>query len=60
MIEERMSVVSDLWDAGISAELLMKTAPKIQVQLKSCSSKHIPIAVLLSKAKLENGKVLFF
>ena len=56
--------MAELWENGISAEILMKAGPKIQPQLKYCSRNHIPFSVILSKQDLAEGKVgicfLFF
>mmetsp|Transcript_11227 Transcript_11227/g.16990 ORF Transcript_11227/g.16990 Transcript_11227/m.16990 type:complete len:505 (-) Transcript_11227:54-1568(-) len=57
MLPERMAYVAELWENGISAEILMKSGPKIQPQLKYGSRNHIPYSVILSKQDLEKGEI---
>jgi histidyl-tRNA synthetase len=55
MLLERMSLISELWDAGIRAELTAKVKPRLPQQFKSASD--VPLAVILGQDELAVGKV---
>jgi len=55
MLLERMSLVSELWDAGIKAEFSSKVKPKLPQQFKAAA--EVPLAVILGEDELSQGKV---
>ena len=55
--EERMRLLSDLWDAGFKAEQSYKKSPKLLKQLQHCEEDGIPLAVILGEGELERGEV---
>jgi len=57
LLLERMSVASQLWNAGIRAEFAAKVKPKLPQQFKSAESGGIPLAVILGEDELAAGKV---
>lgn len=57
MLEDRMSICDDLWEAGISAEMLYKTKPKLQAQFKAAEANKVPFAVILGQEELAAGQV---
>lgn len=56
LLEERMEVAARLWDAGIKAEFLWKTKPKLPAQFKAAEVSGIPFAVILGDEELAAGK----
>lgn len=55
--EERMRLLSDLWDAGIKAEQAYKKNSKLLAQLQHCEENGIPLAIILGERELERGEV---
>lgn len=55
--DKRLSVIADLWQAGIHAEHSYKLNPKLLVQLQHCETNGIPLAVVLGDSELERGVV---
>ncbi|XP_033342044.1 histidine--tRNA ligase isoform X1 [Megalopta genalis] len=55
--EERMKIVSDLWDAGLKAEHSYKKNVKILGQLQHCEENGIPLAVIIGEGELARGEV---
>lgn len=55
--EERMRVLSDLWDAGIKAEQAYKKNIKLLAQLQHCEEHGIPLAIILGEGELARGEV---
>ncbi|XP_076303505.1 histidine--tRNA ligase isoform X2 [Lasioglossum baleicum] len=55
--EERMKIVSDLWDAGLKAEHFYKKNAKILVQLQHCEENGIPLVVIIGEGELARGEV---
>jgi histidyl-tRNA synthetase len=43
LLEERLALCSELWAAGISAEVVYKPKPKLLNQFQQCEEEHIPI-----------------
>ena len=56
-LPERMQLCRELWNAGISAEFLMKDKPKIQAQLKYADTNNIPLALIFGPDELAAGIV---
>ncbi|RUS22635.1 Uroporphyrinogen decarboxylase-domain-containing protein [Endogone sp. FLAS-F59071] len=57
LLEERMKIATELWDAGIKAEYLFKVKPKLQPQWDACDKHQIPLAVILGPDELARGEV---
>lgn len=57
MLPERMAIAKQLWDAGIKAEYLWKTKPKLQNQFKAAENTKVPWAVILGEEELKAGKI---
>jgi len=56
-IKERMRICSELWAAGIKAELLPKVSPKIQAQLNYANTQEIPFAIVFGENELKENCV---
>lgn len=54
---ERMKICSELWKAGIKAELLPRANPKIQQQLNYADSQLIPFSIIFGQQELEKGEL---
>ncbi|XP_013789341.2 histidine--tRNA ligase, cytoplasmic-like [Limulus polyphemus] len=57
MVEERMKLCRELWDAGIKTEQSYKSNPKLLAQLQFCEERAIPLAVVIGQSELEKGVV---
>ena len=57
LLEERMSVLQELWSSEIAAEITMKRKVKPLDQFNYCEKNSIPIAVVLGPGELEKGIV---
>lgn len=57
LLEERMRIAKELWDAGIPAEFAYKVKPRLQTQYKTCDSEVIPWAVLVGQNEISEGTV---
>ncbi|XP_062986180.1 histidine--tRNA ligase, cytoplasmic-like [Elgaria multicarinata webbii] len=53
----RMKFISELWDAGIKAEMFYKKNPKLLSQLQYCEEKGIPLVIIIGEQELNNGVV---
>ncbi|XP_030068423.1 histidine--tRNA ligase, cytoplasmic isoform X3 [Microcaecilia unicolor] len=56
-LEERMKLISDLWSAGIKAEMLYKKDPKLLSQLHYCEETGIPLVAIVGEQELNDGVV---
>ncbi|XP_034870202.1 histidine--tRNA ligase, mitochondrial [Mirounga angustirostris] len=56
-LHERLKLISELWDAGIKAELLYKNNPKLLTQLHYCEHMGIPLAVIIGEQELKEGVI---
>ncbi|WPB01896.1 Cytoplasmic and mitochondrial histidine tRNA synthetase [Cercospora beticola] len=56
LLKERMEVATRLWDAGIKAEFLWKTKPRLPAQFKAAETNGVPFAVILGDDELAAGK----
>lgn len=57
LLEERMTVLQELWSAHLPAEITMKRKVKPLDQFNYCEKQSIPIAVVLGPGELERGIV---
>ncbi|KAI9802417.1 MAG: hypothetical protein M1825_002801 [Sarcosagium campestre] len=57
LLQERMQVARQLWDADIKAEFAYKAKPKLQAQFKLAETSGVPLAVILGESELAEGKV---
>ncbi|KKF95745.1 Histidine--tRNA ligase mitochondrial [Ceratocystis platani] len=57
LIKERMQVLATLWDAGINAETLWKTKPRLPNQFKAAESNGVPFACILGEDEMAKGQV---
>lgn len=55
LLEERMRVTSQLWDAGFNAEFTSKRKVKALDQFSYCERSQIPLIVILGPSELEAG-----
>ncbi|KAJ2483104.1 Cytoplasmic and mitochondrial histidine tRNA synthetase [Coemansia sp. RSA 2131] len=58
LLEERMRIATELWDAGIAAEFMYKAKAKLQAQFKVCDDERIPWAVIIGQSEVDDGVVL--
>mmetsp|Transcript_13520 Transcript_13520/g.26070 ORF Transcript_13520/g.26070 Transcript_13520/m.26070 type:complete len:540 (-) Transcript_13520:57-1676(-) len=57
ILRQRMTVCSELWEAGISAETAYKLNAKFMTQVQHCEKNAIPYCVVIGKTELEEGVV---
>ncbi|NXV01244.1 SYHC protein, partial [Cettia cetti] len=57
LLEERLKLISELWDAGIKAEMLYKKNPKLLNQLQYCEDTGIPLVAIVGEQELKDGVV---
>eukprot|EP00088_Acartia_fossae_P037189 TRINITY_DN3835_c0_g1_i10.p1 TRINITY_DN3835_c0_g1~~TRINITY_DN3835_c0_g1_i10.p1 ORF type:complete len:530 (+),score=145.81 TRINITY_DN3835_c0_g1_i10:66-1655(+) len=57
LTEERMKIVSELWEAGIKCEHSYKKNPKMLNQLQTCEDTGIPLAVVIGESEIAAGIV---
>ncbi|XP_025071889.1 histidine--tRNA ligase, cytoplasmic-like isoform X3 [Alligator sinensis] len=53
----RLKLISELWDAGIKAEMLYRENPKLLKQLHYCEDTGIPLAAIIGEQELKDGVV---
>ncbi|KAG9490945.1 histidine--tRNA ligase, cytoplasmic-like [Eleutherodactylus coqui] len=56
-LEERMKLITVLWDSGIKAEMLHKKNPKLLPQLHYCEKTGIPLVAIIGEQELKDGVV---
>ncbi|XP_053320139.1 histidine--tRNA ligase, cytoplasmic-like [Spea bombifrons] len=56
-LEERLKLISKLWDSGIKAEMLYKENPKFLSQLQYCEDTGIPLVIIIGEQELKDGNV---
>ncbi|NXF40847.1 SYHC protein, partial [Nyctibius bracteatus] len=56
-VAARLKLISELWDAGIKAEMLYKKDPKLLKQLQYCEDTGIPLAAIVGEQELAAGVV---
>ncbi|KAG7273609.1 hypothetical protein CRUP_011038 [Coryphaenoides rupestris] len=57
LLEERLKLVAELWNAGIKAETMYKKNPKLLSQLQHCEDSGIPLVAILGEQELKDGVV---
>lgn len=57
LVEHRMTVCKNLWNAGIKAEHSYKKNPKLLAQLQHCEEDEIPWAVIIGEEEVSKGVV---
>ncbi|GFG31095.1 hypothetical protein Cfor_04594 [Coptotermes formosanus] len=57
LLEDRMQLCKELWDADIKAEHSYKHNPKLLAQLQYCEEMGIPLAAILGESELARGVV---
>jgi histidyl-tRNA synthetase len=57
LVNERMEILRELWDAGIAAEMLLKQKPRLPAQWNACEKEGIPLAVIIGSSEIEQGVV---
>ncbi|XP_029439411.1 histidine--tRNA ligase, cytoplasmic-like isoform X1 [Rhinatrema bivittatum] len=57
LLEERLKLISELWDSGIKAEMLYKKNPKLLNQLQYCEETGIPLVAIIGEQELKDGVV---
>lgn len=55
--EDRMSIISELWDADIKSEQAYKKSPKLLGQLQYCEENQIPLAIIIGQSELQERVV---
>ncbi|NWW85907.1 SYHC protein, partial [Rhynochetos jubatus] len=57
LLAARLKLISELWDAGIKAEMSYKKDPKLLKQLQYCEDTGIPLAAIVGEQELSDGVV---
>uniref|UniRef100_A0A665V5Q7 histidine--tRNA ligase n=1 Tax=Echeneis naucrates TaxID=173247 RepID=A0A665V5Q7_ECHNA len=57
LLQERLKLVSDLWNGGVKAEMMYKKNPKLLSQLQHCEEAGIPLVAILGEQELKDGVV---
>uniref|UniRef100_A0A8C3EU98 histidine--tRNA ligase n=1 Tax=Corvus moneduloides TaxID=1196302 RepID=A0A8C3EU98_CORMO len=57
LLPARLKLISELWDAGIKAEMLYKKDPKLLKQLQYCEDTGIPLAAIVGEQELADRVV---
>ncbi|NXP29445.1 SYHC protein, partial [Scytalopus superciliaris] len=57
LLAARLKLISELWDAGIKAEMLYRKDPKLLKQLQYCEDTGIPLAAIVGEQELADGVV---
>jgi histidyl-tRNA synthetase len=57
LVEERMAILRELWDAGICAEMMFKKKPKLPAQWTACDKDQVPLAIIIGGSEVEQGVV---
>ncbi|XP_022091557.1 histidine--tRNA ligase, cytoplasmic-like isoform X2 [Acanthaster planci] len=57
MLEERLKLCRELWDAGIKAEMVYKRNPKMLNQYQMAETTGIPLIAAVGEAELKSGTV---
>lgn len=59
LLEERMKLCKELWDADIKTEQSYKKNPKSLKQFQYCESNGIPLCIIIGQSELDAGIVKF-
>merc|ERR1711872_838729 len=57
LVAERMKIISELWEAGIEAEIILKNNPKLLTQFQYCEESGIPLAIVIGESEIAAGIV---
>ncbi|KFV70766.1 Histidine--tRNA ligase, cytoplasmic, partial [Dryobates pubescens] len=57
LLAARLQLISELWGAGIKAEMLYRKDPKLLKQLQYCEDTGIPLAAIVGEQELADGVV---
>ncbi|OXB60309.1 hypothetical protein ASZ78_007908 [Callipepla squamata] len=57
LISARLKLISELWDAGIKAEMMYRKDPKLLKQLQYCEDMGIPLVAIIGEQELRDGVV---
>ncbi|XP_069754137.1 histidine--tRNA ligase isoform X2 [Narcine bancroftii] len=57
LLEERMKLLSELWESGIKAEIMYKKNPKLLNQLQYSEESGIPLVAIIGEQELTEGVV---
>jgi len=57
LLKERMKMCTSLWNAGIRAEMLLKTDPKLSKQLDYATANNIPFTIIFGQREVTNNTV---
>lgn len=57
LLEDRMEVCTELWEAGVKTEFLYKKKPNLRQQFDAAEKGGIPIGVILGEQELSEGTV---
>ncbi|MBN3318492.1 SYHC protein, partial [Atractosteus spatula] len=57
LLEERLKLTAELWDAGVKAEVMYKKNPKLLSQLQHCEEAGIPLVAIIGEQELKDGVV---
>uniref|UniRef100_A0A674CVA1 histidine--tRNA ligase n=1 Tax=Salmo trutta TaxID=8032 RepID=A0A674CVA1_SALTR len=57
LLEERLRLTAELWNAGIKAEVMYKKNPKLLSQLQHCEDSGIPLVAIIGEQELKDGVV---
>jgi len=57
LVEERMKLCRELWDAGLNVEHSYKGNPKLLAQLQHCEEQGIPLVAILGEDEIKRGVV---
>ncbi|XP_043924964.1 histidine--tRNA ligase, cytoplasmic isoform X1 [Protopterus annectens] len=57
LLNERMKLVTELWNSGIKAELIYRKNPKLLNQLQYCEENGIPLVAIIGEQELKDGVV---
>ncbi|ELT88203.1 hypothetical protein CAPTEDRAFT_183902 [Capitella teleta] len=57
LVEERLKLCNELWNADLKTEQSYKEKPKLLVQLQYCEEHGIPLAVVIGESEIEKGIV---
>lgn len=57
LYEERMKILTILWDAGVKAEHSYKKNVKLLAQLHHCEESGIPLVIIIGEGELAKGEV---
>lgn len=57
LLEERMKLCRDLWDAGVNAEFIYQEKPSSKSQMAVADEKQIPFVVIIGEQEVKDGVV---